>query len=33
MLKNELRHRDGIKDLLVYAQIQNAKTDNEEEQE
>ena len=32
-LKNELRQRDGIKDLLVYAQLQNAKTDNEEEQE
>ena len=32
-LKYELRRRDGIKDLLVYAQIQNAKTDNEEEQE
>ena len=32
-LKHELRQRDGIKDLLVYAQIQNAKTDNEEEQE
>ena len=31
-LKYELRKRDGIKDLLVYAQLQNTKTDNEEEQ-
>ena len=32
-LKDELRQREGIKDLLVYAQIVNAKTDNEEGEE
>lgn len=32
-LKDELRKREGIKDLLVYAQIMNAKTDDVEEGE
>ena len=30
-LKNELTKRDTIKDLLIYAQLQNQKPDNEEE--
>ena len=32
-LKNELTKRDTIKDLLIYAQLQNQKPDNEEEKD
>ena len=31
-LKEELRRKNYIKDLLVYAQLQNTKTDNEDQE-